>query len=158
MIASSVKYWDFKDFVCPPQEISNMYILIPGQKKLPRRLENIWELRNVFDVKLHTHENKRLRRIYMYLCIICICMSIYIYILHIFIIYIYIYIFIYIYIYIHIHLSFWAKAFWLNVEGWCLPYTSCLPYTHSNHWTIWSNDEMCVMACRTKWPQSSRHR
>ena len=30
--------------------------------------------------------------------------------------------------------------------------------THSNHWAIWSNDEMCLMVYRIKWPRSSSHR
>ena len=38
------------------------------------------------------------------------------------------------------------------------PMTSCLPCTPSNHWTIWPNDEICLMVYRIKWPRSSSHR
>ena len=64
----------------------------------------------------------------------------------------------YIYIYIYIY-SFWAKVFAIPcrklAQVRCQPTTMCLPCTRSNHWVIWANDEMNLMAYSIKWARRS---
>ena len=86
----------------------------------------------------------------VYICIytyIYIYIYIYIYNMYIYIICIYIYI-------LYVWYSFWAKVFaGVGFE----PTTSCLPCTHSNHWIIWLNDEICLMVYWIKCPWSWSH-
>ena len=62
----------------------------------------------------------------------------------------------------------WSKMVFILSSGFLIPYrklawvgfkptTQCLPCTYSNHWTILSNDETCLMVNRIKWPWSSSH-
>ena len=66
--------------------------------------------------------------------------------------------YIYIYIYIYIY-SFWAKVFAIPCRKLAQvryqPTTMCLPYTRSNHWAIWANDEMYLMDYSIKWARRS---
>ena len=69
---------------------------------------------------------------------------------------IYIYTYIHIYIYIHRYTYNFLQYRKLTRVGF-KPMTACLTCTRANNWSIWPNNEMCLMVCRIEWTRRSSH-